>query len=106
MVDFSSRWLRVAVAGSSAGPLRDRVGPWRVDQYMSTTSHERCVAAVGTFATQAADAHEQEGGALRLLLLGKHAGHADLQVQRGGGGRVQVFRIKADVLIMMRRCPR
>ena len=39
-MDYSSKWVRVAVPQSVAGQLRE--GPWRLDQYANPTAHERC----------------------------------------------------------------
>ena len=40
VMDYSSKWVRVAVPQSVAGQLRE--GPWRLDQYANPTAHERC----------------------------------------------------------------
>ena len=42
-MDYSSKWIRVAVPQSVAGAVRE--GPWRLDQYANTTAHERYAAA-------------------------------------------------------------
>ena len=39
VMDYSTKWIRVAVPQSVAGLLQD--GPWRLDQYGNTTAHER-----------------------------------------------------------------
>ena len=39
VMDYSSKWVRVAVPQSVAGLLQG--GPWRLDQYGNTTAHER-----------------------------------------------------------------
>ena len=48
VVDFSTRWLRVALPTLSA--QRVRGGGWRLDLYANTVSHERCQAALRCFA--------------------------------------------------------
>lgn len=39
VMDYSTRWIRVALPAESAGQVRG--SPWRLDQYGNTTAHER-----------------------------------------------------------------
>lgn len=41
VMDFSSRWIRVAVPETAAVELAK--GPWRMDLYINTTAHDRKV---------------------------------------------------------------
>ena len=39
-MDYSSRWLRIAVPLELAAPTSS--GPWRLDRYVNLTAHNRC----------------------------------------------------------------
>lgn len=92
VVDFSSRWIRLAMnpvaaaavaaasggwgRGSSAGARRWRP-IWRLDLFANTVSHERCSEALHRFA----DAVTQQEGSDRQVLLSGQLTQGQLQQQ-------------------------
>jgi hypothetical protein len=46
VMDYSTRWIRVAVPAEAAWQVRG--GSWRLDQYSNTTAHERRVPSLRT----------------------------------------------------------
>lgn len=51
VVDYATRWLRIALPNSTAGHVR---GPgWRLDLFANTVAHERSCLALSRFAAPA-----------------------------------------------------
>ncbi len=68
VIDYSSRWLRVALPTPAASAIRG-AGPnarWRLDLFANTASHERSMAALAVFGAMGGggggEAVEVEGG--------------------------------------------
>eukprot|EP00775_Hariotina_reticulata_P004851 gene4851-5098_t len=68
VVDFSSRWIRLAVSSTAAGEISaaGRGMTWRLDLFANTVTHQRCSAALLEFAAgpagQAQQGSEAAGG--------------------------------------------
>jgi hypothetical protein len=52
VVDFSSRWIRLAVSSTAAGEIAaaGKGVAWRLDLFANTVTHQRCSSALQEFA--------------------------------------------------------